>query len=623
MQANLEYTFGQTVTNPLSLFSELKRRNVFRVGAAYIVAVWLFIQVVETLFPIYGLSDAAIRLVVTLLAIGLLPVVVFAWAFELTPEGLKKDKDVDRSQSITLQTGKKLDRIIMVVLALALSYFGFDKFVLSPERQAAELATATETAHREGRTEALVESYGEKSIAVLAFQDMSQDKDQEYLSDGIAEELLNLLAKIPELRVISRSSAFSYKGKNIKLARVAEELNVAHILEGSVRKANNRVRITAQLIEARSDTQLWSETYDRTLDDIFAIQDEIAAMVVEQLKITLLGATPTVQETNPKAYSLFLQARHLGRQQTAEGFEQSIALYEQGLALDAGYAAAWDGLASIYSDQAAKGLRLTEEGFALAREAADKALIIDPDYSMSHALLGRIAMVHDNDLAAAARHYERALALDPVNPNILSNVASMLQNLGRLEQAILLNEYVSTRDPVNPLGHSKLGRAYFYADRWDDSIASYQTALRLSPGFIGARYRIGTALLFKGELEAALVDMQQEGLDGYRLIGLVLAHHALGQAQASDEALAELIEKYEREAPYNIAYGFAFREEADRAFEWLDKAVEYRDSGLAQIVGKPEFRNIQTDPRWLPFLESIGMLPEQLDEIKLEVTVPR
>jgi TolB-like protein len=602
----------------LSLFNELKRRNVLRVGAAYLIAAWLIVQVVETLFPIYGLSDAAIRLVVTFSAIGLLPVVVLAWAFELTPEGLKKDKDVDRSQSIALQTGKKLDRAIMVVLAIALGYFAFDKFVLTESRE----ATLVEAARQEGHSEALVESYGEKSIAVLAFQDMSRDKDQEYLSDGIAEELLNLLARIPELRVISRSSAFSYKGKDIKLAQVAEELNVAHILEGSVRKAGNQVRITTQLIEARSDTQLWSESYDRTLDDIFAIQDEIAATVVEQLRITLLGANPSVQETNPEAYSLLLQARHLGRQQTAKGFEQSIALFKQALALDPDYAAAWDGLASNYSDQAAKGLRPTEEAFALAREAADKALIIDPDYSMSHALLGRIAMVHDNDLAAAARHYERALALDPVNPNILSNVATMLQNLGRLEQAILLNEYVSTRDPVNSLGHSKLGRAYFYADRWDDSIASYQTALRLSPGFIGARYRIGTALLFKGELVAALASMQQEELEVYRLIGLVIAHHALGQAQASDEALAELIEKYERGAPYNIAYGFAFRKEADRTFEWLDKTVEYGDSGLVEIVGKPEFRNIQNDPRWLPFLESIGKLPEQLDAIEFKVTLP-
>ena len=248
----------------MSFFNELKRRNVLRVGAAYVVGAWLLIQVVETIFPLFGFDEAPARIVVIVLAIAFVPVLILAWAFELTPEGLKKESEVDRTQSIAPNTGKKLDRVIMVVLALALGYFAFDKFVLTPQRDAEQLAvleeqktTEVEHARQAGRTEAMVESYGEKSIAVLAFQDMSQDKDQEYLSDGIAEELLNLLAKIPELRVISRSSAFSYKGENIKLAQVAEELNVAHILEGSVRKAGNRVRITAQLIEARSDTHLW------------------------------------------------------------------------------------------------------------------------------------------------------------------------------------------------------------------------------------------------------------------------------------------------------------------------------------------------------------------------------
>ena len=222
------------------------------------VTAWLGIQVAETIFPAFGFGDAAIRLVVIVFAIGLIPALVVSWVFEITPEGLKKEKDIDRTTSITNKTGKQLDRIIMVVLALALGYFAIDKFALSPQRQAEELATATKEAHKEGRSEALVESYGDKSIAVLPFVNMSSDEEQEYFSDGISEELLNLLTKIPELRVISRSSAFSYKGKDIKLTEIAKELNVAHILEGSVRKAGKLVRITVQLIEARSDTHLWS-----------------------------------------------------------------------------------------------------------------------------------------------------------------------------------------------------------------------------------------------------------------------------------------------------------------------------------------------------------------------------
>jgi TolB-like protein len=440
----------------------------------------------------------------------------------------------------------------MVVLALALGYFGFDKFVLSPERQAAELATATKTAHREGRTEALVESYGEKSIAVLAFQDMSQDKDQEYLSDGIAEELLNLLAKMPELRVISRLSAFSYKGKNIKLAQVAEELNVAHVLEGSVCKAG-----------------------------------------------------------------------HLGRQITAESLEQSIALYEQALAIDPGYAATWSGLAESYRIQSNKGLRPFDEGYALAREATEKALAIDPDYALANAVLAWIVMTYDNDLAAAARYFERALALEPANTDILRNAAALLFSLGRLEQSIALGEYVTTRDPVNPVGHYNLGVSYLSAGRWDEAIASTQTALRLSPDFIAAHYFIGRALLLKGELEAALSAMQREEFEAYRLLDLVMAHHVLGQVEASDEVLAELIGKFEPELSYNIAYALAYRYETERAFEWLDKAVEYGDPGLVDTAIEPLFSNIHSDPRWLPFLDSIGMLPAQLDEIKFEVTVPQ
>ena len=396
----------------MSFFVELKRRNVIRVAVAYVVAAWLVIQVVETIFPAFGFGDAAIRTVVIVLAIGLVPAVIFAWAFELTPDGLKREKDVDRSQSIAPRTGKRLDRVIMVVLALALGYFAFDKFVLAPQRTAdlqqeltEQLATVAEEAREAGRTDALLESYGDKSIAVLPFVNMSADKDQEYFSDGIAEELLNLLAKVSALRVISRTSAFSFKGTDLKLTEVAEELNVANILEGSVRRAGDRIRVTVQLIEARSDTHLWSETYDRTFDDIFAIQDEIAAKVVEQLKITLLGAAPTIEATDPRAYSLYLRARSLGRRVTKAGMEQSNALFEQALTIDPGYAAAIDGLTRNYNNQASNGLLPAAEGSALAREMTRRALAVDPDNALAHAQLGWIAMYYDNDLAGGGASF--------------------------------------------------------------------------------------------------------------------------------------------------------------------------------------------------------------------------
>jgi TolB-like protein/Tfp pilus assembly protein PilF len=613
----------------MSLLRELKRRNVFRVGAAYVVLAWLLIQVSDTVLPRLQLPEWSVTLVIALLSLGFPVVLFFAWAFEYTPEGLKKEKDIDRSESITHMTGRKLDYVIIGMLLVAVSYFGIDRFVFEPARNAAQqrdhsdrLAAAVEEGRKAAATEQAAVAPNDKSIAVLPFVNMSDDAANEYFSDGISEELLNLLSKIPELRVISRSSAFSYKGKDLKLAQVAAELNVAHILEGSVRKAGQRVRITAQLIEASSDSHLWSETYDRQLDDIFAIQDEIAATVVEQLKVTLLGAVPQVQETDAKAYALYLQARHLGRQVTAEGFEQSIALYEQALAIDSEYADAWDGLAGNYVNQAAMGLLPVAEGYTMARAAVERALAIDPNHAAAHDSLGWIAMMHDHNLAQSARHFERALELDPGDPRIIGHAAELLISLGRLDEAIALEEYYVARDPVNPAGHGNLGLKYLYAGRWDEAIAVFQTALRLSPGRLVAHYGIGAALLMKGEAGAALAAMQQESLEDARLLGLAQVHHTLGDLAASDAALAVVIEKHEKDAAYYIAVVLAWRNEADRAFEWLDRAVAYSARGLSAIAVQPEFGNLHDDPRWLPFLESIGKAPAQLDAIEFKVTLP-
>src|SRR5438309_1638579 len=463
----------------------------------------------------------------------------------------------------------------------------------------------------------------EKSIAVLPFVNMSEDKANEYFSDGISEELLNLLAKIPQLQVTARTSSFAFKGKETGIPEIARTLHVAHVLEGSVRKAGNSVRITAQLIRAGTDTHLWSQTYDRKLDDIFAIQDEIAADVVKQLKVTLLGAAPKARTTDPEAYALYLQAVQLGRQFTAEPFQQSDALYRKVLAIDPRYAPAWNELSRNFTNETGQGLLPNKEGYAQAREAAMKALAIDPDYAPAHAQLGWIAMNGDNDLAGAAQHLKRALALDPVDLDVLRNGASLLESLGRLDEALAIDEAVVRRDPVNVNTFSNLGLYQRMAGRFDAAIASFRTVLSLAPGEGGGHAQLGNALLLKGDAQDALAEIEQETSGVWKMIGLPMAYHALGRKADSDAALAALIAKYEKDGPSNIASVYAYRGEADQAFEWLDKAVKYGDGGLGEIVTDNLFDKIHADPRWLAFLRKIGKAPEQLAKIEFKVTLPQ
>src|SRR6201982_724331 len=404
----------------------------------------------------------------------------------------------------------------------------------------------------------------EKSIAVLPFLDMSAGKDQEYFSDGISEELLNLLAKIPQLQVTARTSSFSFKGKETSIPEIARTLHVANVLEGSVRKAGNSVRITAQLIKAGTDTHLWSQTYDRKLDDIFAIQDEIAADVVKQLKVTLLGAAPKVRTTDPEAYALYLQAVQLGRQFTAEPFQQSDALYRKVLAIDPRYAPAWLGLARNFGNETGQGLLPGKEGFAQAREAAVRGLTNDPDYAPAHAQLAWIAMYGDSDLAGAAQHLERALALDPADLSVLTTSVTLLQSLGRLDEALALEEAAVRRDPVNVTALFNLGYHQRMAGRLDAAIASFRTVLSLSPSNGGAHCQLGVALLLKGDAKGALAEIEQETSEIYKMIGLPMAYYALGRKADSDAALAALIAKYEKDGPSNIASVYACRGEADK-----------------------------------------------------------
>jgi TolB-like protein/Flp pilus assembly protein TadD len=611
-----------------SLFAELKRRNVIRVAIAYLAVSWLVLQAGALMFQALDLPNSVLRGLLAVLVVGFIPSLVFSWVYELTPEGLKRESEVDRDESITHLTGRKLDFLVIGVLGAIVALLLVDKFVVSPRlaaRAAANVpaAAAPAVSPPAAATSAAEPATEQASIAVLPFVNMSDDKANEFFSDGISEELLNLLAKITQLHVAARTSSFSFKGKEVAIPEIAKTLHVANVLEGSVRKAGEHVRITAQLIRANDGFHVWSQTWDRKLDDIFKIQDEIAAEVVRELKVTLLGAAPMTRTTDPRAYELFLQARQLGQQQNAEAFAKSDELYRQVLAIDSQYAPAWDELARNAVNEASRSLVSNDEGTTRAREAVRKTLTIDPDYAPAYARLAFIAMGYDNDLAVAAKYLERALALDPTNLSVLNVVSTMLGSLGRKEEALTVAEAIVHRDPVGLTPLYNLGLMLRWAGRLDDAIADWRTVASLSPRRGGVHANIGLAMVLKGDAQGGLAEIEQETNENRRMINLPMAYYALGRKADSDKALAALIEKEEKDSAFNIAYVCAFRGDADKAFEWLDKAVEYHDPGLSEIFqSKDLFASVLSDPRWLPFLRKIGRAPEQLAKIEFKVTLP-
>ncbi len=485
------------------------------------------------------------------------------------------------------------------------------------------LIAEVSTTRRQQTRSTSVPVWPENSIAVLPFLNLSDDDANTYFSEGISEEILNVLAQVVDFKVAGRTSSFLFKDSDRDLREIGSALGVAHVLEGSVRKLGSRVRITAQLIKTLDGFHLFSKSYDRELGDIFTVQDEIASAVVSQLKLSLLHPKPSVSETNPEAYALQLQARYLERQSTPEGYARGLELSEQALAIDPDYAEGWQGMANIYCNYAGKGHFPIGEGQRLSTMAAEKALELKPNYSSAHATLGWIATHFESDLEKAAKHYQRALALAPGDLDILSSAANLARSLGRLDTSIELQSFVNDRDPMNPAGHTYLGFFYRCAGQYEAAVSSYRIALGLSPGIISAQYNIGASRMLQGRLEDALSETLKEKAKPYRLMGLAPIYHALGEADKSDAALAEMIDEYAEEAAYNIAFMLAYRGESDRAFEWLEIALANHDAGLGQINTEPKIANLHTDSRWVPFLERLGMASHQLADIDFEVTIPK
>jgi len=490
------------------LFDELKRRNVLRVAIVYIVTAWLLLQVADVVLNNIEAPDWLFRAILLLVALGFPFALIFAWAFELTPEGLKREHEVDRSESITHVTGRKLDFIIMAVMALALVYFAYDEFVLDLTGDEPAVTATTQPADLD-RSER-----SELSIAVLPFVNMSSDPEQEYFSDGISEELLNMLAQLPDLRVAARTSSFQFKGMNPDIAKIADTLNVAHILEGSVRKSGTKLRITAQLIKADDGFHLWSSSYDRELDDIFAVQNEIAAAISEALKVKLaldvasgtVQRPAVIQAANTQAYEAYLRGRRLIHRRGRESLEDAVRHLERSLRLDERFAPAHAhlGIATslLLESPATYGELSLEEVRQRAIPHFERALELKPNLAEAYGGLALLTM-NSGDLTSAIEYAHRALELNPSYIDAMNWLYLALASLGEYQEQEAVFERILSIDPLSIIG--RLNYASWLANRHEIE-RSHEVAAELLEQNLWAGYttHADTAIYHEGNVVAAL-----------------------------------------------------------------------------------------------------------------------
>jgi len=461
------------------------------------------------------------------------------------------------------------------------------------------------------------------SIAVLPFVNMSKDEENEYFADGLSEELLNVLAKIKGLRVASRTSAFFFKGKDVDIPTVARKLNVATVLEGSVRKSGPRVRVTAQLIEAASDSHLWTETYDRTLDDIFVVQDDIAQSVVKELRSALLGeaidakasadvkaevaAASTGRADDPEAFRLYLQGRFLFERMTAESVAHGVELMRAAVERDPTFALGWAGLSTGYGVEAGYGWAPVHEGYARSRAAAERALALAPDLAEAHVALASVLASHDWNWPGAEAALRRAYELAPGNAMVIRHFASEQANLGNFDEALRLLKRATELDPLSPAAWRSLAVRSFHARRYDDGAEASRKAIALDPSLGLVHLFLAVMRWKQGRLDEALAEARAERLEEWRTMGLALVHYARGEAREAREALDHLIARYGDTMAYQIAIVCSERGDVDEAFGWLERAYDTRDPGTRMCVIDPSFDPLRGDPRWAAFLRKMKL----------------
>ena len=605
----------------MSLFVELKRRNVIRMAGLYLVGAWLLTQVAGTVLPMFGAPDWLPRSVVIVLMLGLIPALVFSWVFELTPEGIKLDADVSPEQSIAPQTARRMDRLIIAVLLVALTFFGFDKLVLSPRRDAALVVATTQAVTAKSVAGPAVDSH---SIAVLPFVNMSGDAANEYFSDGISEEILNVLARTADLQVAARTSSFSFKGKNEEVPDIARKLQVRMVLEGSVRKQDDRVRITAQLIDAQKGYHVWSQTYDRKLSDIFAIQDEIAKAIGDELQVQIAGASetgkPSAGTRNLIAYDLYLRAIGLWQTRREDALWQAVDLLGQAIKADPDFAQAYAGQALVYAVIGDYSARIPyAETVARARDSAEQALVLDASIAEPYAALGRVAT---NGLrrASADALLRRAITLRPSFASAYQWRGTLLMSRGDLAGGLASLERASVLDPRSLIVAENHSWILMTLGRYADAKARCGKALEVDPAYTACMEDIGIAELLLGNFDAggAMFDREAALLNpSASTQGRELAA-ALG-GRADRRALARRYAAFEVDSAlkqgsgntltsYDVAVVLMLLGEHGLTLDYLERLAG-EDNGLADWAALiPVMDPIRCDARFVAVVEKLKMI---------------
>ena len=591
--------------NLSNFFSELKRRNVYKVAVAYAVVAWLLMQIASQIFPFFEIPNWAVRLVVLLLLIGFPIALIIAWAFEATPEGIKRTEAADAAGQRS--RGGAWIYIVLIGAAVSVCLFFVGRYTVG--RATPQPASA---ALRRGEQSEAAAAIPRKSIAVLPLVNESGDPRDEYFSDGLSEELIAALAQISGLKVIGRSSSFRFKDRKEEPKTIGEKLGVSTLLEGTVRKQGDRVRIVAELVNAADGIELWTRTFDRELKDIFAVQEEIATAVAASLKVTLLGAdersAAKSATKNIEAHNAYLLGHYYFQRRNLEDYRKAVGYFDEAIRLDPDYALAYaerSEALTLLGDLS--GQAKTE--WPKARSDAEKAVAIAPALAEAHAALGWVRFFVDWKFAEGLSELKRAKELSPANPTANDLLARVMVYLGQVDEAERQARHAVELDPLAYQSQNNLARILWFEGKLDEADAVARKATELQPTAASSHRWQTMVAATRRDGETALREAQLEPDEGYRRFELALAQYVRGDRPAADAALADLIANGRDQLAYQIADVYAVRGETDKAFEWLQISFDNHDTGMLALLVDPLLRGLRDDPRYKNLLAKLG-LPE-------------